>query len=137
MIINYLVLCKLNDLHSKHLIYCFYINDIIKKNSGKLEFKNLKLKRSALDILDLPVEVSHGCLQSLQVSVPWTALDRKPVRVAVDGLLLQAIPINVATLSRDELRERIIQSKRKTLAKIETELENKVIFFFFCIVLHK
>ena len=38
------------------------------KISGKLEFKNLKLKRSALDILDLPVEVSHGCLQSLQVS---------------------------------------------------------------------
>ena len=44
--------------------------------SGMLEFKNLKLKRSALDVLDIPVEVSHGCLQSLQVSVPWTALDK-------------------------------------------------------------
>ena len=91
--------------------------------SGKLEFKNLKLRRSALDALDIPVEVSHGCLQSLQVSVPWTALDKKPVKVSIDGLLLQAVSIDVLRVSKTDLRERILNAKRKALQKFEMEVE--------------
>jgi len=91
--------------------------------SGKLEFTNLKLRRSALDALDIPVEVSHGCLQSLQVSVPWTALDRKPVKVSIDGLLLQAISVDILSISKAELKERIVNAKRKTLQRFEDEIQ--------------
>jgi vacuolar protein sorting-associated protein 13A/C len=50
--------------------------------SGRIELKNLKLKASALDDLDIPVEVSHGTLRSLKLEVPWASLDRKPVKVS-------------------------------------------------------
>eukprot|EP01035_Chromulina_nebulosa_P019459 gene19459-25341_t len=58
--------------------------------SGKLQFTNLKLKKSALDNLNLPVTVSHGMLELLKIKVPWTSLDSKPVQVTIDGLYLQA-----------------------------------------------
>ena len=49
--------------------------------SGKIELKNLKLKKSAMDAFDIPVEVSYGILKSLRVEIPWASLDRKPVKV--------------------------------------------------------
>jgi len=38
--------------------------------------KDLTLKKGALDLLELPIEVKEGYLKSLKVIVPWTSLSR-------------------------------------------------------------
>ena len=57
---------------------------------GKIELSDLKLKRTALDGLNLPISVSHGSLKRLEVSIPWASLESKPVIVVMDGVYLQA-----------------------------------------------
>jgi vacuolar protein sorting-associated protein 13A/C len=89
--------------------------------SGKLQFKNLKLKKSALDALDLPVEVEKGSLKSLVVLIPWASLDKKPVKVFIDGIYLQASPINVHSVDREELKSKLFAAKRKKLCIADTQ----------------
>ena len=91
--------------------------------SGKIELRNLKLKNSALDQLDLPVEVTHGVLQKLRVEIPWTSLDRKPVKVFIDGVLLQASPIDVRSISKELLRSKLQQRKRSHLEMLDAQME--------------
>ena len=91
--------------------------------SGKIELKNLKLKNSALDQLDLPVEVTHGTLRSLRVEIPWTSLDRSPVKLFIDGVLLQASPVNVRTISKESLKSKLLQRKRGHLDMLDAQME--------------
>ena len=91
--------------------------------SGKIELRNLKLKNSALDQLDLPVEVTHGVLQNLRVEIPWTSLDRKPVKIFIDGVLLQASPIDVRSISKESLRFKLQQRKRSHLEMLDAQIE--------------
>ena len=84
--------------------------------SGRIELKNLKLKASALDDLDIPVEVSRGTLRSLKLEVPWASLDRKPVKVFIDGVLLQAAPIDVNCMSKSNLREKLLMRDTRGMA---------------------
>jgi vacuolar protein sorting-associated protein 13A/C len=80
--------------------------------SGKIELHNLQLKRTGLDNLNLPISVTHGSLKSLILKIPWTALESKPVRVVIDGVYLQAGPLDVSTLSPDQLRKMAYDATR-------------------------
>lgn len=87
--------------------------------SGKLEFNNLELKRSSLDSLNLPVTISHGTLKQLKAIIPWTALDSKPVRIMLDGIYLQAAPVDISQLDIDVIKEELHSSKREKLNEAE------------------
>ena len=75
-----------------------YIDGLDRENlkmsvwSGAIEQKNLKLKREALDALDLPIAVSAGFLNRFYVKVPWTSLANDSVEVEISGLYLLATP---------------------------------------------
>jgi hypothetical protein len=60
--------------------------------SGTIEQRNLKLKREALDALDLPIAVSAGFLNRFYVKVPWSSLATESVEVEIEGLYLLAAP---------------------------------------------
>lgn len=87
--------------------------------SGKIELNNLQLKRTGLDKLNLPISVTHGSLKSLKLKIPWTALESKPVRVIIDGLYLQAGPLDVSSLSSEQLRNMAFDARRARLKAAE------------------
>lgn len=87
--------------------------------SGKIELNNLSLKRNALDGLNLPISISHGTLNHLSVKIPWTALESKPVRIEIDGLYLQAGPLDLSKLTAEDIRKSILIGKRAKLQEAE------------------
>ena len=60
--------------------------------SGDVTLRNLRLKPSALDPLKLPIDVREGYLGQLTLSIPWSNLKGKPVRVLVENVSLLAAP---------------------------------------------
>lgn len=98
--------------------------------SGKIEFKNLKLKTSALEDIniDLPVSISKGSLRMLRLIIPWTSLESKPVKILIDGLLLQLKPFDVNKVNQEIIKKSILNAKHKALLHIEeTILKNLVV----------
>ena len=69
--------------------------------------------------MNLPVRVTRGHLSSLQVKIPWTALGSKPVQVKLQGIYLQAEPVDIVKLSTEELRKENFLLKRSLLKQAE------------------
>ena len=60
--------------------------------SGDVKLRNLELRREALDQLHLPVNVVEGHLGQLTLSIPWSNLRGKPVRVNIEDVYVLAAP---------------------------------------------
>ncbi|KAF7728851.1 hypothetical protein EC973_005477 [Apophysomyces ossiformis] len=86
---------------------------------GEVNLKDLKLKREALDKLDLPINVSEGFLGELTLSIPWANLKTKPVKVYVNNVYLLAVPKDENTVTLQEEEERAQQLKQRRLATAE------------------
>lgn len=73
----------------------------------------LKLKREALDKLDLPIVVYDGYLGKLELHIPWTNLKQQPVVVQVSDLYLLAGP------KVDSAYDAAVEAERAYKAKLE------------------
>lgn len=62
---------------------------ILKEN---LELKDLILKKTALDGLDLPVAVTFGYLGKLLIKIPWTKIQSQPVIAQITDLFIVLQP---------------------------------------------
>lgn len=60
--------------------------------SGDVKLRNLELRREALDQLRLPLNVVEGHLGQLTLSIPWSNLRGKPVKVDIEDVFLLAAP---------------------------------------------
>ncbi|KAI8143832.1 hypothetical protein BJV82DRAFT_668275 [Fennellomyces sp. T-0311] len=87
--------------------------------SGEVVLRNLKLKREALDKLNLPVDVLEGHLGELTLNIPWSNLKGKPVMVYIKDVYVLAGPRSESTMTADELNERQYQNKMRKLANSE------------------
>lgn len=102
-----------------------YVEGLTKENlklgvfSGKIEFLNLKLKDSALDQLNLPIQVKKGSLKRVSVKVPWTSLESKPVEVLIDGLYLLASPLDLSQNTPEEGRKMNLAMRAKKLKQVD------------------
>jgi len=85
--------------------------------NGDVKLRNLQLRREALDQLHLPVNVVEGHLGQLTMSIPWTNLRGKPVRVNIEDVFLLAAPKEDAGYNEEE------EVKRANDVKLE-KLEN-------------
>lgn len=85
--------------------------------NGDVKLRNLELRREALDQLHLPVNVVEGHLGQLTMSIPWTNLRGKPVRVNIEDVFLLAAPKEDAAYDEEE------EAKRAHAVKME-KLEN-------------
>lgn len=85
--------------------------------SGDVKLRNLELRREALDQLHLPVNVVEGHLGQLTMSIPWTNLRGKPVKINIEDVFLLAAPKEDAEYNEEE------EAKRTQAVKIE-KLEN-------------
>ena len=79
--------------------------------SGDVKLRNLRLKRSALDKLRLPIDVKEGYLGQLTLTIPWSNLKGKPVRMLIENVSLLAVPRD-ASMPIDEAEE---EERRQTL----------------------
>ncbi|KAN0063379.1 Vacuolar protein sorting-associated protein 13 [Thecaphora frezii] len=88
--------------------------------SGDVKLKNLRLKTSALDKFRLPIDVKEGYLGDLTLSIPWSNLKGKPVRVLVENVYLLAAPKNSnVEMDEAEEEERAQAAKQEKLANAE------------------
>lgn len=85
--------------------------------NGDVKLRNLDLRREALDQLHLPVNVVEGHLGQLTMSIPWTNLRGKPVRVSIEDVFLLAAPKEDAEYNEEE------EVRRANNVKLE-KLEN-------------
>lgn len=85
--------------------------------NGDVKLRNLQLRKEALDQLHLPVNVVEGHLGQLTMSIPWSNLKGKPVRVNIEDVFLLAAPKEDAAWDEEE------EAKRTHMVKIE-KLEN-------------
>jgi len=60
--------------------------------SGDVQLRNLEMRREALDQLKLPINVIEGHIGLLTLSIPWSNLRGKPVRVTIEDVFLLAAP---------------------------------------------
>ncbi|PYH34659.1 membrane morphogenesis protein VPS13 [Aspergillus neoniger CBS 115656] len=60
--------------------------------SGDVKLHNLELRREALDQLRLPLNVVEGHVGELTLSIPWSNLRGKPVKVDIEDVFLLAAP---------------------------------------------
>ncbi|KAL7343935.1 hypothetical protein BJY59DRAFT_711306 [Rhodotorula toruloides] len=85
--------------------------------SGDVKLRNLRLKKEALDKFRLPVDVVEGYLGDLTLSIPWSNLSGKPVRVLIENVYLLAVPTDSSKATPEE------DAARAQAAKLE-KLEN-------------
>ncbi|KAJ5544940.1 Vacuolar protein sorting-associated protein 13 [Penicillium sp. DV-2018c] len=74
--------------------------------SGDVKLKNLELRREALDQLHLPLNVVEGHLGQLTLSIPWSNLRGKPVKVDIEDVFLLAAPREDADYDPEEEERR-------------------------------
>eukprot|EP00937_MAST-01D_sp_MAST-1D-sp2_P002426 g2426.t1 len=108
-----------------------YIEGIDAKNlrasvwSGKVSLHNLRLRRSALDALRLPIKLHAGSIARFEVEVPWKHLESAPMRVIIDGVQLLARPLARAEYTADAARRRDAERWRAVLhaASVREDIE--------------
>ena len=87
--------------------------------SGDVKLRNLELRREALDQLHLPVNVVEGHLGQLTMSIPWTNLRGKPVKVNIEDVFLLAAPKEDAEYNEEEEVKRAHDVKMEKLENVE------------------
>lgn len=95
---------------------------------GNVVLTDLKLKKEALDKLNLPIEVFHGHLGRLELHIPWRNLKSEPVSVIVEELFLLAGPRAETTFDAELEEERAQRAKQERLDTAElftTSMQSK------------
>jgi vacuolar protein sorting-associated protein 13A/C len=87
--------------------------------SGDVKLKDLELRREALDQLHLPLNVVEGHIGSLVLSIPWSNLRGKPVRINIEDLFLLAAPKEDQEYDAEEEEKRAHAVKMEKLDSAE------------------
>lgn len=86
---------------------------------GDVVLHNLKLKTSALDKFNLPVDVLEGYLGDLTLNIPWNDLKNKPVKIRINNVYLLAAPKLDQDYDPEEEVERALKRKFEKLEAAE------------------
>ncbi|KAG0226679.1 hypothetical protein BGW42_003469 [Actinomortierella wolfii] len=87
--------------------------------SGDVKLTNLRLKKEALDKFNLPVDVTEGYLGELTLSIPWSNLKNKPVKVYINNVYLLCVPKAESDFDPEEEAARAQALKEERLANAE------------------
>lgn len=87
--------------------------------SGDVKLHNLELRREALDQLRLPLNVVEGHLGELTLSIPWSNLRGKPVKIDIEDVFLLAAPKEDVDYDPEEEENRAHAIKMERLESAE------------------
>ena len=94
--------------------------------SGDVKLRNLELRKEALDQLHLPINVVDGRLGELTLSIPWSNLRGKPVKVNIEDVFLLAAPKQEDQYDAEEEEKRAVAVKLEKLESAELLKERNV-----------
>lgn len=80
------------------------------------------LRKDILTALDMPLELVHGRIGSLQITVPWSNLKNKPVIVAVRDVHIIIRPKGDVTALDAESQRRVENSRKQVKLAMHEEL---------------
>lgn len=90
--------------------------------AGNVQLRNLRVKPSALDFLQLPIAVKSGVVESLVLKANWAKLSSEPVRIELKRLVVVAGPRTSFDVNEAEERQRA-QSRKRDRLKANEELK--------------
>lgn len=90
--------------------------------SGQIVLNNLKLKTDTI-LKNFNLNVFHGSIQRLEVTIPWATLLINPVKIVVSGILLDVGPLDIAKLGKLEALKRYMAEKLQKLKMVDQYLE--------------
>ncbi|KAL1431458.1 hypothetical protein MTO96_014190 [Rhipicephalus appendiculatus] len=86
---------------------------------GDINLKDLDIKQSAIDDLDLPFRVAYGHIEKLTLKIPWQSLYSATYSAAVEGIYMVIVP--KSGVKYDAAKEQKLQreAKQRELDRIE------------------
>ncbi|CAM9668832.1 unnamed protein product [Ectocarpus sp. 4 AP-2014] len=84
---------------------------------GYLVLENMHIKKTLMDMLELPLALRHGIIGRLQIQIPWSTLNKDPILVDVDRVFLVVEPKFEWDAGAVKRRERAV--KRGKIAAAE------------------
>ena len=88
---------------------------------GDVVLNNLRVKPSALEFLDLPVQVKAGFVGELRLKIPWNSLGggSDPVVISLDQVFVLAVPATELKYDEEAERKKEQAAKKAKLAALE------------------
>mmetsp|Transcript_35528 Transcript_35528/g.56876 ORF Transcript_35528/g.56876 Transcript_35528/m.56876 type:complete len:3214 (+) Transcript_35528:77-9718(+) len=100
---------------------------------GKIELKDVRLRRDALRGLGIPVVVQEGTVERLDIRVPWANLANEPVTIFIKGCSVHLVPFDPSTDGTDrtgsgevEQKTRELKETRLKAAEVMALMENGI-----------
>lgn len=90
---------------------------------GKIKLKNLEINKSGVEKMNLPLTVKEGFLDTLEVKIPWTNLDKQAVQITITGVHLLVGPVDFSTLTNDSAAARCREKRKEQLDRAEKVIE--------------
>ena len=87
-------------------------------NNGTVYLENLEVNRSLFESLNLPITVKRGCIGKLQVSIPWTNLEKEPTSLLIEDICLLVIPKEAKYDQNYKEKEQITKEKALDLLEL-------------------
>jgi vacuolar protein sorting-associated protein 13A/C len=106
-----------------------FVNGLTEENlkvgvwGGKIKLKNLEINRSGLEKMNLPLTVKEGYLDTLEIKIPWTNLDKQAVQITITGVHLLVGPVDFSLLTVDSAAARCREKQKEQLEKAERVIE--------------
>jgi len=85
---------------------------------GSVVLTDLRLKKHALDVLNLPLEIKVGTIGQLKLEIPWSRLGTKPLTVVADRVLLLVVPKVDWTTEEATAQQDAVKRARLSLAEM-------------------
>lgn len=95
--------------------------------SGKIELNNLKLKADSL-LQNYNLQINHGFVEKLDITIPWTSLLTSPVQISMEGILLDFGLIDAEKMNRLHALQRLFEEKLQKLKMVEQYAELSLAF---------
>eukprot|EP01032_Pedospumella_encystans_P015955 gene15955-18222_t len=90
--------------------------------NGQIVLNNLNLKTDQI-LKNFNLNVFHGTIQRLEVTIPWATLLINPVKIVISGVLLDVGPLDIAKLGKVEALKRYMAEKLQKLKMVDQYLE--------------
>lgn len=92
---------------------------IAEAGAGDVVLKDLDIKASALDDLDLPIKLKYGYLGELKLQIPWKNLYTAPTIATVSSLHILAVPNKGVQFNAEKEAKNAADVKARELAALE------------------
>ncbi|KAK9871302.1 hypothetical protein WA026_011571 [Henosepilachna vigintioctopunctata] len=102
-----------------------YVENLDKKQlsvgiwGGDVLLKNLQLKQSALNNLDLPIQTIYGTIGKLVLKIPWKNLYGAAFVINVEDIYLLAAPNTQTEYNEKEERKKALEAKKVLIKNVE------------------